>query len=170
MGTLWYNGTFFSMEAEGETFEAVYVEKGIVREAGDKQHLLDKYRNDINIRHDLNGLFVYPGFVDSHLHIVGHGEKLIRLDLSIAKSAEEMKRMLVEKETVLDVMDWLIGDGWNENNFIDRKIFHRDELDEICEDKPMFLTRVCRHAALVNSKALALAGITKETKDPEGES
>ncbi|MFC0557947.1 amidohydrolase [Halalkalibacter alkalisediminis] len=168
MGTLWYNGTFFTMQNEHETVEAVYVENGWITEVGKKDTLEKKYADSIRERHNLKQLFIYPGFVDSHLHMVGHGEKLIRLDLSGIQAAEEMKTKLVQASTETKRDDWIFGEGWNENNFSDRKIFHKQELDEISHGNPMFLTRICRHAALVNSRALALAGIKKETKDPEG--
>ncbi|KHF39309.1 amidohydrolase [Halalkalibacter okhensis] len=168
MGTLWYNGTFFTMMAEGESVSAVYVQDGQIHDLGTKEDLENRYAHVIEEEHDLLGAYVYPGFVDSHLHIIGHGEKLIRLDLSEVKQAEEMRNLLVRKYKNSTNDRWIFGEGWNENNFPDRKIFHRAELDEIAPNKPMFLTRVCRHAALVNTKALELAGITRETKDPIG--
>ncbi|MFC0473243.1 amidohydrolase [Halalkalibacter kiskunsagensis] len=168
MGTLWHNGTFFTMRDENESVSAVYVEDGFIRGLGDQEELENRFSGLIEKRHNLQGAFVYPGFVDSHLHIIGHGEKLIRLDLSEVNSAEEMKRKLEEKYRSSNDNDWIFGEGWNENNFSDRKIFHKQELDEISLNKPMFLTRICRHAALVNSKALELARITKETDDPKG--
>jgi len=168
MGTLWYNGTFFTMQNEQETVEAVYVEDGIIVEMGQKDTIIKNYGHLLTEKYNLNESFIYPGFVDSHLHIVGHGEKLIRLDLSTIQAAEKMKEKLVQASAGINGEDWIFGEGWNENNFTDRKIFHKYELDEISHSNPMYLTRVCRHAALVNSRALALAGITKETKDPEG--
>jgi predicted amidohydrolase YtcJ len=102
------------------------------------------------------------------MHLIGHGEKLLRLDLSNFTSASEMKNALIEKVKETAVGEWIFGEGWNENNFIDRKIFHRWELDEITSSHPMILSRVCRHAVLVNSQALKLAGITKDTENPPG--
>lgn len=168
MGTLWFNGTFFTMREEGESIEAVYVESGKIRATGKKKDLEQQFSKTITRRHDLKGAYVYPGFVDSHLHLIGHGEKLVRLDLSEVESAEEMRHCLEQKRSETEKGEWLFGEGWNENNFVDRKIFHRQELDTIAPDRPMFLTRVCRHAALVNSEALRLAGISSETEDPVG--
>jgi predicted amidohydrolase YtcJ len=168
MGTLWYNGTFFTMREVNESVSAVYVENGFIRGLGDQEELKRQFSNSIEESHNLQGAFVYPGFVDSHLHIIGHGEKLIRLDLSEVYSAEDMKKKIEEKYSISKEEEWVFGEGWNENNFSDRKIFHKQELDDISPDKPMFLTRICRHAALVNSKALELAGITSETEDPKG--
>ncbi len=156
------------MREANEAVSAVYVENGFICGLGDQEELESRFSGLIEKSHNLQGAFVYPGFVDSHLHIIGHGEKLIRLDLSEVDSAEEMKRKVAEKYRMSKENEWVFGEGWNENNFSDRKIFHKQELDEISPNKPMFLTRICRHAALVNSKALALAGITNETEDPKG--
>ncbi len=168
MGTLYHNGLFYTMKSEGDTTEAVYVRNGLIIDIGRKEDLYENYKGQIDTVRDLKGAFVYPGFVDSHLHMIGHGEKLIQLDLSDISSAEEMKVILKKKVAQTEKGNWIIGEGWNENNFPDRKIFHREELDVLSPDCPMMLKRVCRHAVLANSLALELAGITKETKEPEG--
>ncbi|WP_283153878.1 amidohydrolase [Guptibacillus hwajinpoensis] len=168
MGTLWFGGKIYTLEHENETVEAVYTENGRIKKVGSKSELTSMFEKEMTEKHDLKGKVMIPGFVDSHLHMIGHGEKLLRLDLSEATSAEEMKRHLINKVNDTASFDWVIGEGWNENNFQDRKIFHRDELDDIAPNNPMMLTRVCRHAILANSIALDLAGITDDTPDPEG--
>ncbi|MCM3715016.1 amidohydrolase [Alkalihalobacillus oceani] len=168
MGTLWHNGTFFTMSQEGEVAEAVYVENGLIQAVGETEKLERQYKDRMTSRRDVGGAFVYPGFVDSHLHLIGHGEKLLRLDLSEVASAAEMKQLLRKKVLENKEDEWLFAEGWNENNFSDRKIFHRSELDEIAPDQPMYLSRICRHAALVNSEALKRAGISSATPDPPG--
>lgn len=166
MGEIWYGGTIYTLKAEGETVEAVYTRSGLIEDLGTKEDLLKKYASAKKI--DLQDSVMYPGFTDSHMHLIGHGEKLLRLDLSAFTSAQEMKSALVKKASETKHGEWIFGEGWNENNFIDRKIFHRMELDEITDSHPMILSRVCRHAVLVNSKALELAGITKDTLSPAG--
>ncbi|WP_281862740.1 amidohydrolase [Planomicrobium okeanokoites] len=163
MKTLWHGGIIYTMAAEGETVEAVLVADGKIEAMGSLKELKDEA--DLEI--DLKGKVLYPGFVDSHMHMIGHGEKLLRVDLSKIDSSEDMKQQLIESTEGLASDEWFIGEGWNENNFPDRKIFHRVELDEI-STSPMLLKRVCRHAILANSSALALASITKDTPDPEG--
>ncbi|WP_026671630.1 amidohydrolase [Alkalihalobacterium bogoriense] len=168
MGTLWYNGNFYTMAKLGEAITAVFVKNGIIEAIGEQSELEQQYKNEITESIDVKGATVFPGFVDSHLHMIGHGEKIIRLDLSSVMSSLEMKEQLQQKVSHSQSDEWIIGEGWNENNFSDRKIFHRTELDEISPNKPMMLTRVCRHAVLVNSQALSLANITSETPDPPG--
>ena len=163
MKTLWHGGKIYTMAAQDETVEAVLVSDGKIEKTG----TYDKLKSAADKEIDLKGKVMYPGFVDSHMHMIGHGEKLLRVDLSKIESSEEMKNQLIRSTAELSPDDWFIGEGWNENNFPDRKIFHRMELDEISQS-PMLLKRVCRHAILANSSALKLAGITKETPDPDG--
>lgn len=163
MKVLWYGGQIYTMAAEGETVEAVLVSDDRIEKTGTVDELMPLCDKSI----DLQGRVMYPGFVDSHLHMIQHGEKLMRSDLSKILSSEEMKQQLIVSTEGLQKDEWFIGEGWNENNFPDRKIFHRNELDAISLS-PMMLKRVCRHAILANSRALELAGITKDTKDPEG--
>lgn len=163
MKTLWHGGKIYTMATEGETVEAVLVSGGKIERIGSYEEL----KAEADREEDLRGKVMYPGFVDSHMHMIGHGEKLLRVDLSKIESAEDMKNQLIRSTANLAQDEWFIGEGWNENNFPDRKIFHRSELDQITQS-PMLLKRVCRHAILANSSALRLAGITKDTPDPDG--
>ncbi|WP_203247922.1 amidohydrolase [Sporosarcina beigongshangi] len=161
MKTLWHNGKLYTMQEEGDQIEALLTENGRIIAVGTYAALSGQADEAV----DLNGAVLYPGFVDSHMHMIGHGEKLLSLDLSQAASAEQMMDMLVGAHAGLAVDEWFVGEGWNENNFPDKKIFTRQELDKVT-DSPMILKRTCRHAMLVNSRALELAGITKDTPDP----
>ncbi|SHN05488.1 amidohydrolase [Gracilibacillus kekensis] len=166
MGTLYFGGTMYSMEDNLSTVEAVYSEKGTIIDVGKEVDLRNAY--NITNDHNLNGSVMYPGFVDSHLHIIGHGEKLLHLDLSTMESAEAVLQALKAKVNDLEPEEWLIADGWNENQWLDPRIITKEELDEISPNHPIILTRICRHAVIVNSTALELAGITSETTDPQG--
>lgn len=163
MKKLWYGGPIYTMEKEGEKAEAILVENGKISRVGKVEDLRSLADEEI----DLKGAILYPGFVDSHMHMIGHGENLGRLDLSDVTSSQEMRERLKNAVEGHPQEEWFIGEGWNENNFPDKKIFTRFELDEITQ-APMLLKRICRHAMVVNSKALELAGITKETPDPDG--
>lgn len=161
MKTIWHNGKIYTMQKEGETVEAVLTENGTVLEVGTFDTLRAQADNEV----DLQGAVMYPGFIDSHMHMIGHGSRLLQLDLSYVNSAEDMLKRLKEANENHPAGEWFTADGWNENNFLDRRIVTRSELDAI-STSPMFLKRTCRHAALANSKALELAGITKDTPDP----
>ena len=162
MKTIWHNGTIYTMASVGDQVEAMLTENEKIIAIGAYEELKIEAYKEI----DLQGAVLYPGFVDSHMHMIGHGEKLLSLDLSKAESAEEMMDMLRSAYKGLGKDEWFIGEGWDENKFPNRKIFTRQELDEVT-DSPMILKRTCRHTALVNTKALELAGITKDTANPE---
>ncbi|MCG1022042.1 amidohydrolase [Sutcliffiella horikoshii] len=166
MGEIWYGGTIYTMKAEMETVEAVYTEDGLIKNLGSRENLFATYPDAK--KQDIKGAVMYPGFTDSHMHLIGHGEKLLRLDLSTYTSSQDVKEVLLKKVQETPEGEWIFGEGWNENNFVDRKIFHKTELDEITSSHPMILSRVCRHAVLVNTRALELAGITKDTENPPG--
>ncbi|SOC37356.1 amidohydrolase [Ureibacillus acetophenoni] len=163
MKELWYGGKIYTMERENELVESVLVLDGKIIATGNLNDLESQADKKIN----LHGATMYPGFVDSHLHIIWHGEKLIRLDLSKTTSCEEMLEMITEaaKQTPSD--QWLFGEGWNENNFPDRRIPTIQELDTIRKE-PIILNRICLHQSLVNSSALEAAGITEQTESPFG--
>lgn len=163
MKQLWYGGTIYTMEKENETVEAVLVDDGKITAVGSVEEL----RNHADKQIDLQGAVMYPGFVDSHLHMIFQGEKLIRLDLSKARSAEEMLEIVKEAAKTTPPDKWLLGEGWNENNFPNQRIPSIAELDDIRKE-PILLTRVCLHVMLVNSEALAVGGITEDSQSPAG--
>jgi predicted amidohydrolase YtcJ len=167
MGTLWV-GRVRSMDRTRPLAEAIFVENGFIEDVGSFNELKAKYESQIEEMMDVRPYTIYPGFVDSHLHLMGLGLQLSRLDLSTARTSVEMREQLFVEAQQTPVGDWLIGEGWNENRWSDRKIFHRRELDAISPHHPMSLTRICRHAALANSLALAEAGIDANTPDPPG--
>lgn len=168
MGTLWYGGTIYTMRNEGERVNAIYTDDGYIKETGDRQRLFVKYKDSIREEKNLEGSTMFPGMVDSHLHIIGHGEKLYHLDLSAMTSPAKVKDALKERSQHLKAGEWLVGEGWNENQWEDPRVLHKDELDHICPENPMILSRVCRHALLANTKAMELGGVDNQTKDPQG--
>lgn len=163
MKKLWYGGTIYTMEEEQETVEAILVEEDTILATG----TFDELSILADERIDLKGAAMYPGFVDSHLHMLFQGEKLIRLDLTKASSATEMLDMVKEAAKTAPADSWLYGEGWSENNFSDQRIPTIEELDAI-RMEPILLTRVCHHVVLANSAALAAGGITAESKPPAG--
>ncbi|TFD98215.1 amidohydrolase [Jeotgalibacillus sp. R-1-5s-1] len=168
MKQLWKNGTIYTMQREGETVEAILTNNGKIAALGTEEELLKLVNGEVDHVQDLNGAVLFPGFVDSHLHIVGVGETLLRLDLSSMKSKQEVLEAVKEKARELPAGEWIQGDGWNENEWEEAQVLTAQELDEAAPDHPVLLKRICRHAVVANSMALELAKITAETPDPEG--
>ncbi|MBD1380130.1 amidohydrolase [Metabacillus arenae] len=168
MGTLWHGGNIYTMIKENDRIDAIFSKNGKIIEVGKKSYLLSKYEQQINKSVDLKGSTLLPGLVDSHMHVIGHGEKLLRLDFSEMHKAEDILVAIQKRVPYLQQDEWIIGEGWNENQLENNRIIHKTELDEIAPNHPILLKRICRHAMIVNSKAMELAGITRETPDPTG--
>ncbi|AFI29488.1 amidohydrolase [Bacillus sp. JS] len=168
MKAIWHGGFIYTMLEEGDRTEAVYVEDGVIKGTGSYEHLKEKYGSPETEEISLNGAVMFPGFVDSHLHLIGHGEKQLQLDLSALTSKEAIVQAAKERERQLPEDEWLIGEGWNENQFETPDYLNKHDLDRLFPDRPVLLKRVCRHAIAVNSAALQAAGISRNTPDPDG--
>ena len=117
---------------------------------------------------DLAGAVVVPGFCDSHAHLYGLGKALDQIDLAGTASAEECMALVAEAAAAAPVGAWLEGRGWDQNDWPGGRWPTREQLDAVTRGLPCLLRRVDGHAAWANSAALAAAGITADTPDPEG--
>lgn len=162
MKTLWYGGSIYTLMEEGHQVEAVLTEDDRIMAIGTMKEIEEKYRDEISEKINLNGSTMLPGFVDSHLHLIGHGEKLIRLDLSAYRSKPELLMAIKEYAENLNEGEWLIGEGWNENLWDEPNPIVRMEIDEVVPNHPVLLKRICRHTLVVNSLALKEAAVSEE--------
>lgn len=110
--------------------------------------------------------FVMPGFVDSHLHFFGLGETKLMPNFSECTCEDDMIDIL--KTTSFRRGEWIIGFGWNQEKFKDKKFPNKIPFDKAFPQTPVYLKRIDGHCALINSKAEKLAGITNETLSPYG--
>ncbi|MDR1015784.1 MAG: amidohydrolase [Coriobacteriales bacterium] len=117
---------------------------------------------------DAPGKMLLPGFVESHMHCTWTGNNLRNIDFRPVVSREEVKRLIKEHADRAPDGEWVVGNSWNELVWDDPEPLTLAELDEICPSNPLFCMRTCFHTAMVNSVALACAGITRDTPDPEG--
>jgi len=119
-------------------------------------------------RIDLAGRMVVPGLTDAHVHVESIGTALESLDLVGASSLDEAVGRVAERAKSLPPGEWLIGRGWDQNDWPGQAFPTAADLDRVAGDHPVYLTRVDGHAGWASSKALALAGITASTPDPSG--
>lgn len=117
---------------------------------------------------DLRGRTVVPGFTDSHCHIFGIGEREMRLNLEGTNSREDFLARVRERVEKTGPGKWITGRGWIETFWKPPQFPARQDLDKIAPNNPVFLTRADGHASIVNSAALKIAGIDKNTPDPFG--
>jgi predicted amidohydrolase YtcJ len=139
---------------------------GNIIDLGTTEGIQDKYSSSQVI--DLAGKVVLPGFIDAHGHISGYGENLLEIDLVGTNSQEEIAELVKEKASKLQPGEWIAGVGWDQNDWKEKLWPNHKIIDEAAPNNPVYLTRIDGHALWVNKKALELAGITKDTKNPEG--
>ena len=120
---------------------------------------------------DLEGALAIPGFIDAHAHLMDLGFSQMRLDLAGTRSSSEiagMVRLAAERSVAADERGWILGRGWDQNDWREKEFPTAAILDRVVSDRPVFLTRIDGHAGWANSKAMEEAGVGKETPDPEG--
>ena len=105
-----------------------------------------------------------PGFIDSHMHFLGLGYVNFNADLTSAKSITDLQTKLRTSESKIII----IGRGWNQTNFIERRMPTKSDLNLISRDLPIVIIRVCGHVLVVNDKMLEIANITKDSKQISG--
>ncbi|WP_107949124.1 amidohydrolase [Lysinibacillus parviboronicapiens] len=163
MATLWTGGTIYTMAKVGETVEAVLEQDGKIVATGSVKGLLPQAASI----QQLHGCVMYPGFVDSHLHIIGYGEKLKHIDVSNVKSKDQLLAIIRQRMVTATPEEWIIAIGLNETQFLAPVFPTLAELDALGKAH-LIIKRSCHHLILANSKALAFAGITNDTPSPEG--
>ena len=117
---------------------------------------------------DLCGRLVVPGLGDSHVHFIQGGFQLLAVDLKSARDEGEFVRRIAARAKTLPAGRWMLGGNWDEEAWSSESLPNRWMIDPVTPHTPVLISRYDLHAALSNSMALNLAGITKATPDPEG--
>ncbi|MDH3216613.1 MAG: amidohydrolase family protein, partial [Candidatus Krumholzibacteria bacterium] len=116
---------------------------------------------------DLDGNTMLPGLVDAHAHLMGLGKYLAEIKLVGTSSAEEIRRIVLNKQRDVGQREWLLGRGWDQNDWESKEFPTWRDLDGT-DSNPVFLRRVDGHAAWLNRTALQFFGIDRQTPDPSG--
>jgi len=146
--------------------EALVVRDGKVAFVGDLAAARQQARG--LPQYDLKGAAAYPGLVDSHVHLTGVGLREMTLNLDQVRSAADLTRALASHAAAHPGRDPIVGRGWIETHWPEKRFPDRSDLDAAVADRPVVLERADGHAVVLNTAALALAGITKDTPDPSG--
>ena len=147
-------------------FTGLVVDEGKVKEVGKPAELAVRFPAAKRI--DLGGAQLLPGLIDGHGHVTGLGLSLMQIDLRGAGSAAEAAGRVRDYARENGDVAWLKGRGWNQVLWPGKAFPTREQLDAVMADRPVWLRRIDGHAGWANSKALALAGIDKSTRDPAG--
>lgn len=161
-----YNGKVYTVNDTFDTVQAFAVKDGKVVATGTTEEIRNKYSAHQEVNAEGNP--VYPGFIDAHAHFFGYGQGLQSADLRETRSWEEVCDKLKAFATT-HPEGWLIGRGWDQNDWPTKAFPDKAKLDELFPDRPVLLTRIDGHAAIANQKALAAAGITKSYELTGGE-
>jgi predicted amidohydrolase YtcJ len=160
------SGQVYTLDAEGTVAQAVAVKDGrILAVGGDTE--IEGLAGPNTQRGTLDGRAVIPGIFDSHNHLMEVGAKLSAIRLDECQSQEEMMELVRERAKDTPPGEWIVGQGWNEGNFADGQLPTHHDIDPATDEHPVILMRFF-NTDVVNSYALRLAGVTRDTLDPEG--
>ena len=159
------NARIYTMDAAGSVADTLVVREGRVAFAG--------RRGEINAAPgepvlDLEGRAVLPGLVDGHAHLMHLARARLSLDATGLRSEAAVAERVAAEAARAAPGEWISGRGWDQNLWPGKAFPSRGSLDRAAPRHPVALTRVDGHATWVNSAALAAAGITRHTADPDG--
>jgi len=160
------NSVVYSVDSNFRIAESFAAKDGKFLAVGTNQEIEKAYQSEKI--YDLGGKPVYPGFYDAHCHFAGYAGNLRKADLTGTTSFTEICDRLVENQKTNPSI-WVQGRGWDQNDWPVKKFPDRSELDKIFPEKPVYLTRIDGHAAVVNTSALKLAGVDQNTLIKGGE-
>lgn len=155
------NATIYTVDQDFTIATAMAVKDGKIVFIGTQEELKDQNFNAVQTV-DATGKFVYPGLIDAHCHFYGLGQQLQRVDLVGTESYEEVLQRVKDFQ-VDNKKAFIIGRGWDQNDWQVKDFPNNKELNEMFPDTPVALTRIDGHAMLANNAALQLAGINTTT-------
>ena len=159
------NGKVYAADGSGRFFEAVAVGGGKVLAVGSNQEVARLRGPSTNVI-DASGRAVVPGFNDSHVHFLSGGLGLGQVDLAGLETLPAVQNKIRAFAAAHGASPWIQGRGWLYSPF-PGGLPTRAQLDAVVSDRPAAMSCYDGHSLWVNSRALALAGITKDTPDPK---
>jgi predicted amidohydrolase YtcJ len=168
-GTVIENANGYTLNAKNQLvhFTALaFDDNGRIVAVGSAKDVAKKAKGYTRI--DLQGKTMLPGLIDAHGHVFGLGSIATSAELYSSTSLQGALDAIGQFARVKPQRAWVIGNGWNQEIWKLGRFPTAAELDKVVADRPAVMHRVDGHAMWVNSKALELAGITKDTKDPAG--
>jgi len=158
-------GKVFTADRRGTLAEAVAVDGNRIVAVGTSREMAAAYTAARTI--DLRGRLVTPGFNDAHLHFLGGGLSLLRVNLIGAKTLAEAKARVAARVRELPAGAWVTGRGWDHTLWGGAWPTKKD-LDEVAPNNPVVLQRVDGHVSWANTLALQKGNVTRETRAPQG--
>ena len=166
------NGPIYTMDDSNPKVEAVAIKADTFLYVGSREEV-EAFIGSETKTVDLKGKTMVPGLVEGHAHIMGVGYNLLNVDLREAKSYQEVVDMVAERAANTPEGTWITGRGWHQDKWVEQPEMTNgfpthDLLSEAVPNHPVYLKHASGHAALSNSKAMEVAGITEDSPQPEG--
>ena len=158
-----YNGKIATVDDAFTIHQALVIRDGRIVAVGGNE-IAKSYHPARTI--DLNGRLAIPGFNDTHIHLAGQARR--HVNLAGARSIKEIQQRILAKAQEMGPGEWITGSAWSEDELSDKRRPLRRDLDEIAPENPVIVTRAGGHSAVANSLALKLAGVTRDTPQPDG--
>ncbi len=174
---VYYNGTILTIDDAQPSVEAVAVKDGKILAAGSRAEIEKGYQGATTRVVDLDDKTMLPGFVDSHGHAYMIGVQATTANLlpppdgkgrDIASLQALLADWVANNREAVEKVGWIAGFGYDDSQLAEQRHPTRDDLDKVSTDLPVLLIHQSGHLGAVNSKALELAGVTADTKDPNG--
>ncbi|MDV6224804.1 amidohydrolase family protein [Nitratireductor aquimarinus] len=174
--TIYRGGPILTINDAQPTAEAVAVKDGRILAVGALADI-EAHKGDETTVFELDGRAMVPGFVDSHGHVVFGGLQALSANLlpppdggvaDIASLQESLRKWIEDNAETVDKVQMVIGFGYDNAQLAELRHPTREELDAVSTELPILIVHQSGHLGVVNSKALELAGVTADTKDPSG--
>lgn len=163
---IFYNAKLHTQDKRYPDATAIAVRDGKILVLGSDADVLALADADTE-KVDLHGRRVLPGLADAHIHLYEWAALLRMLVLDDVKSIVELLERVQAAALEADAGAWIVGQGWNQDNWDEPILPTRKDLDAVAPQNPVVLWRKDLHLAAVNSAALAKAGIDRHTQNPE---
>ena len=161
------NANIRTMNPRQPVAQALATKGSKIVKVGSNQEINQLINNETLVI-SLDGKTTVPGLIDTHIHVADFGRCLLWLDLADAKSIQELQNILEDKVKQMPAKKWIVGRGWNQNRFKEKRLLNRSDLDEVAFDNPVVLYHESEMICAVNSKALFLAGVNNQIAAPSG--
>lgn len=158
------NGKIITVDAKDSIAQAVAISDGKILAVGSNDEIQKRADKNTKVI-DLQGRTATPGLIDTHCHFDG-ARLLYTLDLSNVKNIPEAMELVSKRVSQLQPGAWLVGEGWDEGKLSESRYITTADLDPVSAENPVWLWHTTGHYGVANTKALQMAKITKETKNP----
>src|SRR4030067_2481351 len=160
------NANVLTMNPANPHAEAIAIKNDRIFKVGKNTEINLLIGENTNVL-DLHRTTVLPGVIDTHIHIADFGRTLTWLDLKNADSIKTLQDKSRQKVQAIPKGKWILGSGWNQDSFAEKRYPTRYDLDEASPENPVILYHQLGHTCTAHTKALKLAGITAETTSPK---